>query len=388
MMSNITRTISPEEPLRWMDQKVTYDNLRTIAASVNSVVGCTDDEFTWKDIRDSRSLQRHVEKFYGKPGLENLSAINEYDKFIGQPLQTLAFAGALDSSIVGRQRVFRIVDRELLREVSRTDIDAFDFLVCYLEVTLEAAGWMYNLNAFIDGPKDEQAFRALRESFITFMIDHSRIGTRNSADPTVEIRRIFPKVINPICLNRGSRGVVRGRLSKDIIQMSDLTYNRPNFRDVKSGKSKGMTRSEYELIRVAERKGALSSMSKVMRLVRDYHNGHSEVPTASGVRASHVHHMFPKADFPELADVRENLIALTPGQHLGEAHPNGNTSVVDPIYRKTCLYQKLESIRISTHNEDGFYSYGGLARVLERGFSTEVIEPSYEALRKVIRSFS
>lgn len=61
--------------------------------------------------------------------------------------------------------------------------------------------------------------------------------------------------------------------------------------------------------------------------------------------ATHMHHIFPKGDFPVIADYVENLIALTSGQHMQKAHPNGNTRTISKDYQYTCLICKTESIR-------------------------------------------
>ncbi|MGP5612759.1 hypothetical protein [Corynebacterium variabile] len=387
-LSNITSIISADEPLRWMDQKVTYDNLRVVAAATDSVMGGKESFFNWKTLRDSRSLQSYVERFYGKPGLEVLPAAHEYDKFIGQPLQTLAFAGALESDTVGRERRFRIIDRDLLSSIAQSDEAAFDFLVQYLERTLTDAGWIHHLDLFIDGPQTQSDFRSLKSSFTSFMLDHSRIGSKGSKSPETEIYRIFPKVINPICLDRGAHGSIKGRLSHDIIQMSDLRYNRPNWRDLGANKPRSLTRSEHDLAFLVEPARAGTSLTGVMKKVRQYHNGVSEMPHDSSVRATHIHHMFPKSQFPQLADTRENLIALTPGQHMGEAHPNGNTSIIDSIYRKSCLFQKLESVKRSGEKGDDFYNYSGLSIVLAVGFGETPPYPDYMSLKKAIQTLA
>ena len=49
-------------------------------------------------------------------------------------------------------------------------------------------------------------------------------------------------------------------------------------------------------------------------------------------RVDVMHHIFPQSEFAEIADYIENLIALTSGQHLQKAHPNGNTRIIDKQY--------------------------------------------------------
>lgn len=108
-----------------------------------------------------------------------------------------------------------------------------------------------------------------------------------------------------------------------------------------------MTRKAYEeqLEQAAASSIVESVMTSAMRKVKNYQQGVSEVPDSTGVKATHIHHMFPKHAFPDLADMLENLIALTPGQHLGIAHPDGNTQKIDLVFQRTCLNQKLESIK-------------------------------------------
>lgn len=59
-----------------------------------------------------------------------------------------------------------------------------------------------------------------------------------------------------------------------------------------------------------------------------FNNGRSEITDAMsiGQQATHMHHIFPKNEFPVIADYVENLIALTSGQHLQKAHPAGKNS--------------------------------------------------------------
>ena len=78
------------------------------------------------------------------------------------------------------------------------------------------------------------------------------------------------------------------------------------------------------------------------------------------------------------------MIALTPGQHFGEAHPNGNTSVVDEIYQRTCLNQKLTSVLRSESENDGMYSLERFAYVLEVGFGMDEVQPTPRACREAI----
>lgn len=80
---------------RWIDQKCTYDVLHIIADSIlehmqdNMVVA-----FTVKDIWNSEYARENVQDIFSKPDLSKYSS-NEYDKYFGQPIKLLAYAGVL-----------------------------------------------------------------------------------------------------------------------------------------------------------------------------------------------------------------------------------------------------------------------------------------------------
>ena len=96
-----------------------------------------------------------------------------------------------------------------------------------------------------------------------------------------------------------------------------------------------------------------------------------------GEKATHMHHIFPKNEFKEIAEYIENLIAITSGQHLQKAHPNGNTQIVDKDYQYTCLLCKTESIRknlVENKGETVIYSFEDFMYVLNIGLRTEYFE--------------
>lgn len=92
-----------------------------------------------------------------------------------------------------------------------------------------------------------------------------------------------------------------------------------------------------------------------------------------GALATHMHHIFPKSSFPTIADYVENLIALTSAQHMQEAHPNGNTQLIDKDFRYMCLICKTESIRRNLQDGFGtpmFYSFENYMTVIDTGFGS------------------
>ena len=65
------------------------------------------------------------------------------------------------------------------------------------------------------------------------------------------------------------------------------------------------------------------------------------------VKAAHMHHIFPESIFPEICYYLENIIALTPTQHLNYAHPNGrhkklmNNISIYFYYQKQIEFKKI-----------------------------------------------
>lgn len=66
----------------------------------------------------------------------------------------------------------------------------------------------------------------------------------------------------------------------------------------------------------------------------------------------------------------ENLIALTPNQHYGFAHPNNNTQIIDITAQKMLLVAKTYSIKANITNggEEHIFSFENLLYVLSVGW--------------------
>ena len=86
-----------------------------------------------------------------------------------------------------------------------------------------------------------------------------------------------------------------------------------------------------------------------------------------------MHHIFPQSYYPEIADYIENLIALTPTQHLSKAHPNNNTQYISKIYQYYCLIAKVGKIKenIEQNTLPKIYSFEDLIYVLNTGLETD-----------------
>lgn len=379
---------SAADGARWFDQKVTFGNLAEVASAILSTVDLKkQSEFTRKDLQYSASFNSTIQREYGKPSLTDIKAANEYDKFISQNLNVLAYAGVLSSTAKNkRNRIYKIKDRDVLERIARDEKESRIFLIEYIRWVLKDFNWWSNITRYVDSDHTAEDMARLKEAFTKLLIDTMALGSRGSKRPEVEAGRIFAKVINLIAFAEMVPGIERGRVMKNAPSTYDMTYNRPNWRDAASRKPKRLTRKEFEeqLERAASSSKDSNAATAEMRKVRNYHQGVSEVTDTTGVKATHIHHIFPKHQFPSLADVRENLIALTPGQHLGNAHPNGNTQKIDPIFQRTCLHQKLQSIKKSVEASDGMYSYENFATVLQTGWNLDSLESNFRDLRQAI----
>ena len=88
-----------------------------------------------------------------------------------------------------------------------------------------------------------------------------------------------------------------------------------------------------------------------------------------------IHHIFPKNEFPEIKHYIENLIALTPNQHYGFAHPSNNTQYIDLEAQKVLLIAKTSSIEknLTSTTEEHIYEFSNLLYVLHVGWSDDEV---------------
>ena len=85
---------------RFMDQKCTPDAISFIA---DCIANLSLKTFTWNDIFESRYFIKNTQLIFNKPAPTNKHTSREYDKFIGQPLRMLNYAGILSSVKSGQK---------------------------------------------------------------------------------------------------------------------------------------------------------------------------------------------------------------------------------------------------------------------------------------------
>ena len=171
-------------------------------------------------------------------------------------------------------------------------------------------------------------------------------------------------------------------------------YNRDNFRDIYAEKPKSISRKDYiaqQHIIINEAYYRYLSTKAKRRLKQyndNYRNGTSEM-LGDTEHATHIHHIFPAGEYPEISYYIENLIALTPNQHLNNAHPDGRTTTINRDYQHDCLIVKTDIIRENIEcSEEVIYSFSDFLHVLFVGFNEDAfleIEPNdYDGIKAKI----
>jgi len=361
---------------RFMDQKVTPDVLSFIAECILNLPS-DKTNFAVKDIWDSEYFEKNTKAIFSKPSPKNTSAKHEYDKFIQQPLKMLAYAKILVSQKDGNTNVYQVIERDILEYISIKERNAFIFLYQYLTKVLTDSDMIRHFETFKNNQSKDN-FRLLKQKFIQFIRGNTPINT------DVEIRRIFPKILNIYSVYHNIKGTESGRLSKSNFTFSDLMYNDVNFRDI--GKEKNLTRKEtisyINAVRKQQKEYNNYLIAKAKRIIQKKYQ-FSEVNDAKGKgEAIHVHHIFSSSEFPQLAYFLENLIKLTVEQHLFHAHPKGNTQVINRDYQCVCLIAKSESIEKSLDLGEFLYSKNDFVYVINIGLNANLAQDfDFEEIR-------
>ena len=360
---------------RWIDQKCTMDELCFVADCV--VVYLQEggkQPFQSPDIWHTDYAIENVQKLFSKPDPTDKSTMDEYNKFFRQPLKMLAAAGVLREDGKKNNTIqFSVENEAVLDYLSLRERNCFDFLCSYITKTLKDSGLWDAFESFFDEQTKEQ-YNNVKEKFRQFCWNYTPIN--NQAEPN----RIFTKVLNPLAVLFKKKGTVGGALSKKIITLEDIKYNRTNFRD--KDKDKNVSRQQALVADKVQEDIYDYNVEKAKRRLRKFNdkfnNARSEIldSMAIGQQATHMHHIFPKHEFPVIADYVENLIALTAGQHLQKAHPAGNTQIIDRDYQYLCLISKTESIRKNLVDGIGepLYDFFLFMYVLDTGLRTDFFE--------------
>jgi len=374
---------------RWIDQKCTPDVVSIIADCVwNFVENSNEGTFTVNDIWNSSYFTQNVMELFSKPHPDNPTASSEYDKFIQQPLRMLAYAHVLSFKKRGSTNYYTIENLDILEFIAAKDRNAFKFIYEYIKKVLSDSGLFEKFEdykeAYLSNRAAKQTFTELKTAYENFILEFTPINQ------TIEIRRIFSKVLNPYAVANGIAGTKLGRMSDTLTTFSDLMYNQVNWRDV--GKEKHLTRQEYDEIAIEPKSQAITRylVQKAKKMIsRKYQV--SEVQDKFAVSDSfQVHHIFPENEYPHLAAYLENLINLSPTQHYSKAHPNNNTHIIDKDYQLICLLAKSNNIQISLSRGEDFYNKGNFVFVINEGlYVTNLVEESvsFDAIDQILVSY-
>jgi hypothetical protein len=392
--NNKNYDIRENHDARWIDQKCTPDVLNIVADCIIKYLDEFGDEaeFTSNDIWFSEYSIGNVQGIFRKVDVDSSSAFSEYDKFFGQPIKLFSYAGIVGESKKGRQNVYKLLNREVLEFISIRERNALVFLTKYIDKVIRDSGLSDIFNRFFQ-EQTKQAYEALKTSFFEFTVANTKIGNKGS-DGRLECGRIFTKVVNVLAFHLQKCGTEKGHISKLPITYDMLMYNRDNFRDIYSEKPRSVSRKEY----LAERHIVVNeayyrymstrAKSRLKKYNDRFRGGASEM-AGDEERATHIHHIFPASDYPEISYYLENLIALTPNQHLNRAHPNGRTAVVALDYQHDCLIVKADRIKENIENADEpIYSFSDFLHVLAVGFNdrsfSEIEDNDYNGIKAKI----
>ena len=358
---------------RFTDQKCTPDIVCFIADCIMNT-SCKDGVFAIQDLWDTNYFCENMQAIFRKPAPTDERARHEYDKILAQPLKLLAYAKVLNVVKEGRKLRFSVNHMDMLEWISRSDRNALMFLGFYFDRVLKASGFTRYMEEYkntVKGNPSSQVVRIARatlyERFHTFISDctptHSKVDTD----------RIFHKIFNLFAYYNHIPGS-----SEELLQFYDLMYNRENWRDI--NKSKEQTRQEKDGVQANEHATQLEIfttyyVNKAIKMIKKLHYKSEVNDQWANGDATQVHHIFPKADFPQIAAYLENLILLTATQHYTHAHPENNTHMIDVDYQEICLLCKADSIEKNIRqNGEKYYRKDLFVEVVNTGLSLNLTE--------------
>lgn len=358
---------------RFMDQKCTPDVVCIIADCVmNLRESEPDKQFVVQDIWDSQYFIKNVKAIFNKPSAKNLTTKSEYDKFIQQPLRLLAYAGVLDIEKKGNKNYYRIANLPILEYISLKDRNAYFFLYRYFVKVLSDSGLLkffeeYKVKYEKKNLTDTD-FESLQNRFIKFIIGNTAING------DVEVRRIFPKLLNIYACENNLPGSIKGKKSQNEFYYTDLMYNRKNWRDL--SKDKTISRQE---VNMESKQDVLPNtafnaylVQKAMSQIRKMYSESEVKDQWANGEATQIHHIFPKSKFPQIAHYLENLIKLTATQHYTKAHPNNKTDSINTDYQLVCLLAKSESIEKSLKKNELYYRKESFVYCINTGLNQKL----------------
>lgn len=348
---------------RFVDQKCTPDIVCFMADCVLNMIA-TKPTFLINDIWETQYFIQNCRVVFNKPWANDKKAYNEYNKVLSQPLKLLAYSRILNVEKVSGSLTFSVNNEDLLDYISRKDRNAYNFLYCYFTKVLKDSGFLKNIEEYkknyAKGLNNERA--TLYNKYFRFIKGNTPTQSR------LDIQRMFHKILNVYAVEHN----IPGSKGKFAATYSDMMYNKKNWRDV--DKDKSLTRKEAVSEEDKEKQEVLNAyyVQKAIALIRKIHK-ESEVKDQWGVgEATQVHHIFSRAEFPELAHYVENLILLTATQHNTKAHPSNRTQQINKDYQLTCLLAKSDSIEKSLKRNEFYYRKESFVYCINTGLNQDL----------------
>lgn len=349
------------------EQKITPDLLWSVAHVVLDLIKDNPDLiFTDSDVRDSSVFNSLMQDYFSKAPQEE--AENEYNKVSSYQLGFFVFAGILEQ-VGSRPKQYKVTNQEALEYIAINDLNAVKFLGEYTEKFIQDNGMGDVFETYRQTPNQDNYLRA-KEAYWNW----AKENTALRGDDRRHTYRVFNKMFNVFCYKNRLPGEDASNVSTGSCPYSFLLYNRTNFRD--KDKPSDMTRQQYheEVLSEIEREGVVETLlKKVKDAVKTRHGNDSEIREEnlgyapnSGV---HVHHILPRHSYPQFSLSKENLISLTPGQHLSRAHIEANTKTINPEFQIICLKKKFEHIKTSISESDDFYDLKEFITIINTSFN-------------------
>lgn len=347
---------------RYVDQKCTPDIVCFMADCVMNMI-TTKPVFVINDVWETEYFIQNSRVIFNKPWANDKKAYNEYNKVLSQPLKLLAYAHVLNVEMVKGTLTFSVANEDLLDYISRKDRNAYNFLYCYFMKVMSDSGFC----KFFDEYAKESISNPIAAREELYDRYYRFINGNTPTHSQLDIRRMFHKVVNVFAAEHHLHGS-----SGKLTYYSDLMYNKKNWRDI--DKDKTVTRQEAMEPENKKRQEAINTyyVQKAIALIRKIHSD-SEVKDSWGNgEATQVHHIFPKAQFPQIAHYVENLILLTATQHNTKAHPNNKTQQINKDYQLVCLLAKADTIENSLRLvADKYYRKESLVYVINTGLTAD-----------------
>ena len=221
----------------FMDQKVTPDVVSGVAECILEYLNKNAEPFTINDIRRFEYSNTLVKEVFNKPDIEK--AEKEYDKFFSQPIKMLLYARILEEDSTKRPYKYKLKNKPLLEFIAIRERNAVNFLQSYLS-KLISDSHIKNLFDDFFVSQNSTGYEKLKTLFIDFIIGNT------PKNDSVDISRIFTKIINPLAYQKKKFGTRKGQISKTVISLDELYYNRPNWRDI--NKDKSLTREKAKAL--------------------------------------------------------------------------------------------------------------------------------------------